>query len=59
MSGWTEYDPEALNDDNKMPFGKHKNERLGDIPDHYWRWFREQDWANSWPKLLAYARLVD
>ena len=47
-----------LHDDDKMPFGKWKGERLGRVPDHYWRWFLDQDWCDEWPALVEYANLV-
>lgn len=46
-----------LHDDSLMPFGKHKGQRLGLIPDSYWRWFLEQDWCDKWPDLVEYANL--
>lgn len=48
-----------LNDDHKMPFGKWKGTRLGEVPDHYWRWFLDQEWAEKYPDLLEYAKLVE
>ena len=48
-----------LHDDDRMPFGKHSGKRLGEVPDHYWRWFLLQDWASKYPDLLEYARLVE
>lgn len=44
-----------LDDDCIMPFGKHKGQRLGDVPDHYLRWFLSQDWCDEWPDLVQYA----
>lgn len=46
-------------DDDKMPFGKHKGERLGDVPDSYWRWFLGQQFCDNYPDLVQYANLVD
>lgn len=46
-----------LHDDSLMTFGKHKGKKLGEIPDYYWLWFMEQDWAKKHPDLLAYAKL--
>lgn len=46
-----------LSDDSIMPFGEHKGERLGDIPDDYWIWFGKQSWAKKWPSLIEYANL--
>ena len=46
-----------LTDDSRMPFGKHKGERLGEVPDRYWLWFLEQEWCDQWPDLVEYANL--
>jgi uncharacterized protein (DUF3820 family) len=48
-----------LNDDDKMPFGKHKGERLGDVPDDYLLWFVRQEWSVSYPDLVEYAQLIE
>lgn len=48
-----------LNDDDTMPFGTWEGTKLGEVPDSYWRWFREQEWAPHWPDLLDYAEVVD
>jgi hypothetical protein len=48
-----------LHDDSLMPFGVHKNKRLGDVPDSYFKWFLQQSWAKDWPDLYAYAKLVE
>jgi len=48
-----------LSDDDPMPFGTYKGQRLGSVPDHWFRWFLKQEWAERWPDLLAYARLVE
>ena len=47
-----------LHDDSKMPFGKWKGSRLGSVPDHYWRWFLQQEWCDEWPDLVEYANHV-
>jgi len=44
-----------LHDDSLMPFGKYKARHLGEVPDHYWRWFLTQDWCDDWPDLVEYA----
>ena len=49
----------ALHDDSLMPFGKHKGERLGEVPDDYFRWFLTQDWANDYPDLVDYAIICE
>ncbi len=48
-----------LHDDDRMPFGKWKGSRLGEVPDSYWRWFLGQDWSGQYPDLVEYANLVD
>ena len=50
---------DRLNDDDRMPIGKWKGTRLGEVPDHYWRWFLGQDWCDKYPDLVKYANLVD
>ena len=52
-------DRTKLHDDDLMPFGKWHGQRLGDVPDHYWKWFVQQDWADQYPELLEYAKLVE
>lgn len=54
----TEYNPHALNDDDRMPFGKYRHTRLGEVPDHYWRWFLSQEWCDEYPELVEYANHV-
>jgi uncharacterized protein (DUF3820 family) len=53
-----EYNPDALHDDNKMPFGKYKGQWLKEVPDSYWRWFLGQDWCDEWPELVDYANVL-
>ena len=48
-----------LSDDDRMPFGKYKGQRLGEVPDSYWRWFLSQDWCDQWPSLVEYANLIE
>lgn len=48
-----------LHDDDLMPFGKHKGQKLGSVPDSYWRWFLDQDWCDQYPDLVQYANLVN
>lgn len=49
----------TLHDDDRMPFGKYKNQRLGAVPDDYWRWFLVQPWCEKYPDLVEYANLID
>ena len=37
----------AIDDDYRMPFGKHKGECLGDIPVAYLDWLIGQDWMEE------------
>jgi len=32
----------------KMPFGKHKDKELTELPRGYLRWLRGQDWVSGW-----------
>ena len=32
----------------KMPFGKHKDRELTELPRGYLRWLRQQDWLGGW-----------
>ena len=48
-----------LDEDSRMIWGKHKGERLGDIPDKYWRWLSVQDWIDNWPALADYIDGLD
>ena len=47
----------ALTDNDLMPFGKHKNERMEDVPATYLDWLRDQDWLKaSWPEVWQYIQ---
>ena len=54
-----EYKPGRLHDDSIMPFGKHQGQRLGEVPDGYWRWFLRQEWADNYPELVEYAKYTE
>ena len=47
-----------LDDDSPMPFGKHKGQRLGDVPDSYFKWFLNQAWCDDYQDLVEYANNV-
>jgi len=32
----------------KMPFGKHKDVELEEVPRPYLRWLRRQEWLGGW-----------
>jgi uncharacterized protein (DUF3820 family) len=34
---------EALTDEDLMPFGKHKGQRMADVPASYFVWLRQQN----------------
>lgn len=44
-----------LEDDDLMPFGKHKDKPMDEVPDSYLEWFLEQDWCDRWPSVKSYA----
>lgn len=46
--------PAPPSDDEEFPFGKHKGERYGDIPDGYYGWLSRQAWIEEWPEVLSY-----
>lgn len=44
-----------MNDKSKIPFGKHKGERLIDVPASYLLWLETQDFvAEKFPDLYEY-----
>lgn len=45
----------AMTDKSKMPFGKHAGKLLEKVPEWYWKWFIEQEWAEYHEELLAYC----
>ena len=47
-----------MTDDDLMPWGKHADKPLGDVPDDYWQWFLRQDWCDEWPDLVEYANTL-
>lgn len=42
-----------MKDKDEMPFGKHKGERLGDVPASYLLWLGNQD-LRRYPELKKY-----
>lgn len=42
-------------DTDKMPFGKHQEKRMSEVPLSYWRWYIDQDWAPQWKAVWQYA----
>ena len=52
-----DYEPAPFKDSDLMPFGEHKDEKIGDVPADYLLWFAEQPWAMKYPRLLAYVNL--
>lgn len=58
MTGFRKSNVHKLDDDSIMPFGKHKGQRLGEVPDHYWRWFLQQEWCDQHQDLVEYANTI-
>ncbi len=45
-----------INDNYIIPFGKHKGQKLIDVPGSYLLWLTEQEWANErHPELYEYC----
>lgn len=44
----------ALRDDDPMPFGKHKDTQMDEVPASYLDYIHGQDWIKKWPDVLAY-----
>jgi uncharacterized protein (DUF3820 family) len=36
-----------MNDDSLMPFGKHKGEKMANVPPSYLIWCNDQDWCKG------------
>lgn len=43
-------------DNDPFPFGKHKGEKYGEIPDSYFIWLIGQKWIEDWPEVWAYIK---
>lgn len=43
-----------FNDHDLMPFGKFKDQPLGNVPPDYLDWLATQPWIEKWPALLEY-----
>ena len=43
-----------LIDDDKMPFGKYKRERMDTVPASYLVWLQEQEWIKDRPGVKQY-----
>lgn len=52
------YDQNDLHDSSVMQWGRFAGEKLGKIPDWYWKWFLDQYWCDRHPDLVKYANLV-
>ena len=46
----------CLKDEDLMPFGKHKDERMIDVPSKYLYWLNDQEWLGKWPKVKNYIK---
>lgn len=56
LNPWLVFD--GPDDDDRMYFGRYNGQKLGTIPDDYWRWFLRQDWCDEHPALVEYANLI-
>ena len=43
----------------KMPFGKHKDKELSEVPKRYLRWLRSQEWIGGWLATAVDQMLSD
>ena len=43
-------------DSTVMPWGKHKGQKLLDLPAAYLLWLYEQTWIKDWPGLYLYLK---
>lgn len=50
----------SFDDDDRMPFGKYRGERMADVPDSYLRWLADQEdfTAARNPGLYEYVMLA-
>ena len=44
-----------LEDDDRMPWGRYRGQRLHDIPPEYWAWLLAQPWFRDHHDLYEYA----
>lgn len=49
-------DNKPWTDETVMPWGKHKGEKLEEIPYSYFLWLMEQSWLGSWPQMKLYIK---
>ncbi len=42
--------------DITLTFGKHKGEKLSDVPNNYKAWLSEQDWIDDSIKLALFSK---
>lgn len=48
-------DVSPLRDTDSMPFGKHKDRAMKDVPASYLDYLSDQDWLKTrWPRVWAY-----
>ena len=46
----------TMKDSDLMPFGAHKDKKMGDVPASYLLWLADQpDVKRRWPGLFAYV----
>ncbi len=56
LQGGSEQPPDAepLDDNDLMPFGKHKGVMMVEVPSNYLLYILDQDWISDWPSVNAY-----
>ena len=47
---------QPFTDDDLMPWGKHKDIKLSEVPPSYLLWLYEQPWIRDWPQLHGYLK---
>lgn len=43
-----------MDDSTPMPFGKHKGEKMANVPADYLLWLYYQSWIAAWPDVQSY-----
>lgn len=45
-----------VSDDYLIPFGKHKGQKIGEVPASYLDWLSGQEWIGDWHEVDKYIR---
>jgi len=51
---WGDRLESPLTDDDPMPFGKHKDKPMREVPPDYLMYIFEADWISEWPAVYSY-----